>query len=124
MREKVLNGAELGVELGGGVGLGNGGVVVGEVVALEAERTDPNERLEVHPGVRVEHGGARLAAERRVLEREEVRVGSDQVDRSRDWDHALASLHLGARPGVPRHANSVDPLHVRLGNLRRSHLRR
>lgn len=63
----VLDGGELGVKLAGDVGLRDGGVVMGEVVAREAEGADPDLGGEVDAAVRVDHGGARgFASERGV----------------------------------------------------------
>ena len=113
-----MDGGVLRVELGGDVGLGDGGVVVGEVVALEAEGADPDVGAEVDAAEGAEHGGAGLAPERRVGERRDVGVGADRGDRGREWDHALAGLDLGAGPRVPRHAHAVDALRIALSHLR------
>lgn len=64
--KSVLDGGVLGEEFGGDVGFGDGGVVVGEVVALEAEGADPDVGGEVDAAEGVEDGRARLAAEGRV----------------------------------------------------------
>lgn len=116
--EGVIDGGELGVELGGDVGFGDGGVVVGEVVALVAEGADPEEGGEVDAGVGVEDGGAGLAAERGVREVGNVGVVADRGDRGGQGDDALGGLHLGARPGVPGHADAVDAFRIGLGHLR------
>lgn len=68
----------MGVELGRDVGFGDGGVVVGKVVALEAKGADPDESGEVDAAEGVEDGGASLAAQRRVGESGHVGVGSDR----------------------------------------------
>lgn len=116
-----MNGGELGVKLGRDVGLGDGGVLVRETVALEAKGADPYQRLVIDPREGVEHGGAGLTPQRRVGNRDELRLGTDQVDRGRDWDHALAGLNLCTRPRVPRHADAVDALRIRLRDLAGRH---
>lgn len=107
------------VELGGDIGIRDGGVVVGEVVALEAERADPDERSEVDAAEGVEHHRAGLAPQRRVGERRDLVVRPDRGNRGGDWDHALARLHLRPGPHVPRHPNPVDPLRIHVRHLRR-----
>lgn len=52
--------------------------MVGEVVALEAERADPDERGEVHPAERVERRHAGLAPERRVRDGRHVWMRPDR----------------------------------------------
>lgn len=106
------------VELAGEVGLGDHGVVRGEVVALVAEGADPDLGREVHAREGVEDGRAGLASEGRVREREDIRVRADRGDGRREWDHALAGFHLSARPDVPRHAHSVETLGICVGHLR------
>ena len=81
-----------------------------EVVALEAKWADPDLGGEVYAAEGVEKGDAGLATKRRVGERGDVRMRSDRRNRSGDWDHALAGLHLGPGPDVPGHPNSIDAL--------------
>lgn len=116
--EGVLDGGVLRIELAGEVGLGDHGVVGREMVALEAEGADPDLGGEVHAREGVEDGGAGLAPERRVGERGDLTVVPDRRDADGEWDHALAGLDLGARPCVPRHPYSVDPLGIRVRHLR------
>lgn len=114
--EEVLDGGALREELGGDVGLGDGGVVGREVVAGEAERADPDLGSEVDAGEGVEEGRAGgLAAERRVRERRRgERLGrADRGDRGGERHDAAARLHLGARPGVPGEADGVRAVRVR-----------
>lgn len=116
--EEVLDGGALREELGGDVGLGDGGVVGREVVAGEAERADPDLGSEVDAGEGVEEGRAGgLAAERRVRERRRgERLGrADRGDRGGERHDAAARLHLGARPGVPGEADGVGAVRVRGG---------
>lgn len=117
--ERVLNCGVLGVELAREVGVGDGGVVGREVVALVAEGADPDLGGEVDAGVGVEDGGAGLAAERRVGERGDVRVGAERGDAGGERDHALAGLHLRARPHVPAHADAVHAFGIHARHLRR-----
>lgn len=117
-REGVIDGGVLGVELGRDVGGGDGGVVVGEVVALVAEGADPEEGGEVDAGEGVEDNGAGLASERRVGERGNVGVWADRRDRGGEWDHALAGFDLCSGPGVPGHADAVEALRIWLCHLR------
>lgn len=117
--ERVLNCGVLGVELAREVGVGDGGVVGREVVALVAEGADPDLGGEVDAGVGVEDGGAGLAAERRVGERGDVRVGVERGDAGGERDHALAGLHFRARPHVPAHADAVDAFGIHARHLRR-----
>jgi len=60
-RKRVLDGSVLGVEFAGEIGLRNGSVMRREVVALEAERTDPDLGGEIDASKGVESGGACLA---------------------------------------------------------------
>lgn len=83
---------------------------MGKVVALEAKRTDPDLGSEVDAAEGVEKGDAGLTTKRSVREGGDVRMRSDRGNISGDWDDALASLHLGLRPDVPGHTNSVDAL--------------
>lgn len=64
----VFDGGVLREELGGEVVVGDGLVVVGEVVAVEAEGADPDFGGEVDDGEGVEYGSAIAAAERGVRE--------------------------------------------------------
>lgn len=118
LRETVLDGGVLSIELAREVGLGDHGVMGREVIALVAKGADPDLRAEVHSRERVEDGRAGLASKRRVRERWDVRVGTDRRNGGRKWDHALARLHLGARPDVPRHPHSVETLRICARHLR------
>lgn len=117
--KSILNGGELGVKLRGLIGFGNRGVMLREIIPLETKRADPNFGVEIDAAKRVEHGGAGLTLERRILESEDVGMRSDRRDRGGEWDHALAQFDFGAWPGVPRHPYSVYTLWIHLSHLRR-----
>ena len=74
VRKRVLDGGVLRVKLAGEVRFGDHGVMVGKVVALEAERADPDLGSEVDAAEGVEKGDASLATKRRVGERGDVRM--------------------------------------------------
>lgn len=103
----VLDGSVVGEELGGEVVVGDGGVVRGEVVAVEAEGADPDLGDEVDHAEGVEDGAARATAKRGVREdghRGKVLYGS--VD-CRHRNDGVRGLLLGAGDHVPRHAHAV-----------------
>ncbi|KAL6993300.1 hypothetical protein U1Q18_011415, partial [Sarracenia purpurea var. burkii] len=77
---RVFDGGVLWVELGGDIGFGDGGLVVGEGVALEASGVDPDEGREVDTGEGVKDDDACLAAESGVKERWDVQAGADRRD--------------------------------------------
>jgi len=116
--ELVLDSGVLGIEFGREVGFGDLGVVRGKVVAVVAEGADPDLGGEVDAREGVEDGGAGLAAERRVGERGgNVGVGAEEGDGCSEGDDALARLHLGARPQVPRHSHTVNAFGIRVSHL-------
>ncbi|KAL6981791.1 hypothetical protein U1Q18_023411 [Sarracenia purpurea var. burkii] len=78
--KRVFDGGVLWVELGGDIGFGDGGLVVGEGVALEASEVDPDEGREVDTGEGVKDDDAGLAAESGVKERWDVQAGADRRD--------------------------------------------
>jgi len=83
--DDVLDGGALREELGRNVGLRDGRVVQGEVVAGEAERADPDLGGEVDAREGVEERGAgSLATERRVRERRRGRRGGVRDATGRD----------------------------------------
>lgn len=88
------------------------------MVSLVAKGADPDLGREVNPREGIEGCRAGFASERRVRKRGNVRVRADRRYAGRKWDHALASLHLGARPHVPRHAHSVKTLRICVCHLR------
>lgn len=107
---EVFDGGVLVEELGGEVGFGDGGVVRGEVVALEAERADPDLGGEIGVAEGVEDGSAGAAAEggvrnegRRLRRGERLERGVD----CRDGDDAVVGFLLRAWKYVPWHANSI-----------------
>lgn len=108
----VLDGGVLGEELGGEVFVGDGGVVEGEVVALEAEGTDPDLGGEVDDGEGVEDGSAGAAAERGVGEDRHGREGLQGSVDGRDGDDAVGRLLLRAWYYVPGHSDPVLALQV------------
>ena len=115
----VLEGGVLGIEFGREVRFGDLGVVRGKVIAVVAEGADPDLGGEVDAREGVEDGGAGLAAERRVGKRGgNARVGAEEGDGCGEGDDALARLHLGARPQVPRHSHTVHAFGIRLSHLR------
>lgn len=89
-----------------------------EVIALVAERTDPDLGGEIHATERVEDAGTCLASKRRVRECGDVGVSTDRRDRGGYWDHALASFNLCTRPDVPGHTDSIDSLWICRCHLR------
>ena len=94
-------------ELGGEVVVGDGGVVGREVVALEAERADPDLGGEVDDGEGVEDRATCAAAERGVREEGDVRERSDRRVDGGDWDDAVGGFLLRAWDHVPWHSDSV-----------------
>ena len=115
----VLESGVLGIEFGREVRFRDLGVVRGKVVAVEAEGADPDLGGEVDAREGVEDGGAGLAAERRVGERGgNVWVGTEEGNGCGEGYDALARLHLGARPQVPRHAHSVHAFRIRRSHFR------
>lgn len=117
-RKRVLDSGILRVEFAGEIRLGDRRVMRREVVALVAERADPDLGGEIHARKGVERGGAGLAAQRRVGKRGDVGVRPDRRDGGGEWDHALRCLHLSAWPDIPRHPDSVDSFGICVCHLR------
>ncbi|RDX67816.1 hypothetical protein CR513_53262, partial [Mucuna pruriens] len=117
----ILNSGILGVKFAGEVGLGDLGVVRGEVVAIVAEGADPDLGGEVNAREGIEDRRAGSAAERGVREcGRDVRVVTDEGDGGGQGNHALARLHFRARPQVPRHAHAVHAFRIGVRHLRHS----
>ena len=103
----VLDGGVIREELGEEVVVGDGGVVRREVVALEAERADPDLGGKVNDGKGVEDGATCAASKREVREEGDVRERFDWRVDGGDWDEAVRGFLLCARDHVPWHSDFV-----------------
>lgn len=102
----VLDGGVFAVELRGEVGLRDGGVGWGEVVALEAEGADPDLGSEVDGGEGIEDGAADAAAEGGVGEDGGGDGFEGGVDGG-DGDDGGGGVGFGAGDDVPGEADAV-----------------
>lgn len=103
----VLDCGVLREEFAGEIVIGDGRVVWREVIALEAERADPDLGNEVDDGEGVEDGAASTASERGVREECEVWEGFDRSVDGGDRDYAVDCFLLCSRDHVPCHSDSV-----------------
>lgn len=103
----VLDGCVLREELGRKVVVRDGGVSRWKMVALKAERADPDLGDEIDDGERVENGAAGAAAERAVRDDGDVGEGLDRSVDRRHRDDAARRLLLRAGQHVPRHSDAV-----------------
>lgn len=100
----------MGEELGGEVVDGYRRVMRREVVALEAERADPDLGGEIDDGEGVEDGSAGAAAERGVGEEGRGRAGGEGFERGvdgGDGDDAVVGFLLGAWDYIPWHSDAI-----------------